>query len=70
VLSAVRNQEVVPQATVHLGPTLVFGKLWEQLGLPEILRRYLTERKFGLPLANSEFRIIRLSFRTHDGEST
>ncbi|MCY2953658.1 MAG: IS1634 family transposase [Planctomycetota bacterium] len=33
--------------TRTLGPALVFGRLWEQLGLPEVLDELLMDRKFG-----------------------
>lgn len=57
VLRAVRSDEAVAEAAVHVGPTLVFGKLWEQLGLPAILKRLLAGRKF-------EFSLERVMFIT------
>jgi hypothetical protein len=41
----------------RLGPGLVFGKLWQQLGLPEVLADALAERKF-------EFAVERAIFLT------
>jgi transposase len=35
---------------VHLGPPLVFEKLWQQLGMPDILRRLLAGRRFEFPV--------------------
>jgi hypothetical protein len=55
VLNAARDTEVIPEAAVRIGPALVFGKLWEQLGLPEILRRQLWGRKFEFPLERAVF---------------
>lgn len=55
VLNAARDQEVIPQAAVRIGPALVFGKLWDQLGLPDILRRLLRDRKFQFPLERAVF---------------
>lgn len=55
VLHAARDQEVVPKAAVRMGPALVFGKLWDQLGLPDILGRLLAGRKFAFPLERAVF---------------
>jgi hypothetical protein len=43
--------------TVRIGPPLVFGRLWEQLGLPEVLAELLEGRKF-------EFAVERAIFLT------
>lgn len=55
VLNAVRHDQVESEATVHIGPSLVFGRLWEQLGLPEILKRLLCGRKFEFPIERIVF---------------
>ena len=39
ILNAMRAHQITPSSTVHLGPPLVFGKLWKQLGMVDILRR-------------------------------
>ena len=50
VLNALKNNQITPSSTVHLGPPLVFEKLWQQLGMPHILRRLLSGRRFEFPL--------------------
>ena len=49
VLNALKSNQIAPSSTVHLGPPLVFEKLWEQLGMPGILRRLLASRRFEFP---------------------
>src|SRR3989304_839300 len=39
VLSAQRQGRVAAAAKVRIGPPLVFGRLWEELGLPQVLGR-------------------------------
>jgi len=39
----------------RLGPPLIFGRLWQQLGLPELLGELLAERKFEFPLERAVF---------------
>ena len=41
--------------TRTLGPALVFGRLWEQLGLPEVLDELLVDRKFGFAVERAIF---------------
>lgn len=55
VLNALKSNQITPTSTVHLGPPLVFRQLWEQLGLPGILRRLLANRKFEFPLERVVF---------------
>ena len=55
VLHALKTNQITPTSTVHLGPPLVFQKLWEQLGLPGILRQLLEGRKFEFPLERVVF---------------
>jgi len=50
VLHALKTQQITPSSTVHLGPPLVFERLWQQLGMPDILRRLLAGRRFEFPL--------------------
>ena len=38
-----------------LGPGLVFARLWEQLGLPEVLAEALRDRKFGFAVERAVF---------------
>lgn len=55
VLNAVRHEQVKPETAVHIGPPLVFGRLWEQLGFPNIFRRLLAGRRFAFPLERIVF---------------
>lgn len=55
VLNALRSNQITPSSTVHLGPPLVFEKLWQQLGMPRILRRLLASRRFEFPLERVVF---------------
>ena len=55
VLNAVRHEQVEPEASVHIGPPLVFGRLWEELGLPAIFKRLLAGRRFQFPLERVVF---------------
>jgi hypothetical protein len=55
VLNALRANQITPTRTIHLGPPLVFQRLWEQLGLPGILRRLLMGRKFEFPVERVVF---------------
>ena len=55
VLSAQRQGQVAAAAKVRIGPPLVFERLWEQLGLPRVLRRLLAGRKFGFDVQRAIF---------------
>jgi hypothetical protein len=55
VLNAMKAQQITPSRTVHLGPPLVFEKLWKQLGMPDILRGLLKGRRFEFPLERVMF---------------
>ena len=55
VLNALKANQITPSHTVHLGPPLVFEKLWQELGLPDILRRLLEGRRFEFPLERVVF---------------
>ena len=48
VLSAQRQGRVSAAAKVRIGPPLVFQRLWEELGLPQVLRRLLAGRQVRL----------------------
>ncbi len=47
VVEAVRTQGIVARSSKLWGPPLVFGRLWEDQGLPEILERLAGSRRFG-----------------------
>ena len=57
VLDAHREGKTAATATVKIGPSLVFERLWNQLGLPKILREVLAGRRF-------EFAVERAVFLT------
>jgi transposase len=45
--------EVISAAS--LGPALVFGRLWDQLGVPAVLAEALRDRKFSFPVERAVF---------------
>jgi DDE family transposase len=55
VIEKVREQGVQAHAARSWGPALVFGRLWEQQGLPALLRDFAKERSF-------EFDVERVVF--------
>jgi hypothetical protein len=55
VLNALKANQITPSRTIHIGPPLVFERLWEQLGLPGILQQMLASRKFEFPLERVVF---------------
>jgi transposase len=57
VLAEHRSGKTEVLSTASLGPGLVFGRLWEQIGLPEVLDERLAGRKF-------EFAVERAVFLT------
>ena len=57
VLDAVREGRVAPAEALHTGPALVFERLWQEAGLPQILRGLLADRRY-------EFSVERAVFLT------
>jgi hypothetical protein len=55
VLAEHRNGKTEVLATASLGPAVVFGRLWEQLGLAEVVTDLLVDRKFGFPVERAIF---------------
>ena len=47
VVEAAKDERFVAREAKSWGPALVFGRLWEQQGLPEILERHAEGRRFG-----------------------
>jgi len=47
VVEAAKDERFVAREARSWGPALVFGRLWEQQGLPEILDRHAAGRRFG-----------------------
>jgi hypothetical protein len=50
VVEAVRTQGVQARTARRWGPALIFGRLWEQQGLPVVLRRLAVDRRFGFDI--------------------
>jgi len=57
VLDAVREGRVEPAEALRIGPPLVFERLWQEAGLPQILRGLLAGRRY-------EFSVERAVFLT------
>ena len=57
VLNAHRQAQTATADTIKIGPSLVFERLWGQLGLPKILKEILAGRRF-------EFAVERAVFLT------
>jgi len=55
VLTAHREGRIAPAEKVRIGPALVFERLWQELGLPKILKRLLAERKFAFDVQRAVF---------------
>ena len=55
VLNAARQDNVQAGHAVRLGPPLVFGRLWQELGVPQVLDSLLHGRKFEFPVARAVF---------------
>jgi hypothetical protein len=47
VIEAAKDERFVAREARSWGPALVFGRLWEQQGLPAILERHAEGRRFG-----------------------
>ena len=58
VISAAREKSVTAQATVHIGPPLVFERIWQQLGLPQVIEGLLQDRKFEFPVERAIFMTV------------
>jgi len=50
VLGAHREGEAPVISTRRIGPALVFARLWEELQIPQVIRRLLAGRRFTLPV--------------------
>lgn len=55
VVEANRAPEIEAQRSRQWGPALVFGRLWENQGLPEIIRKLSRDRKFGFDVERVSF---------------
>jgi hypothetical protein len=47
VIDAAKDERLVAREARSSGPALVFGRLWQQQGLPQILDRHAEGRRFG-----------------------
>jgi len=50
VLAAHRQGQAPTIRTQRIGPALVFGRLWEELRIPQVIQQLLADRHFELPL--------------------
>jgi hypothetical protein len=55
VVEASRSPEVEALSSRQWGPALVFGKLWENQGIPEIISGLARDRKFGFDVERACF---------------
>lgn len=55
VVEKVRREGLQAHTAKSWGPALVFGRLWEQQGVPDILRRLAAERRFELDVERTTF---------------
>jgi transposase len=46
VLRAAQNGEVPTTETRHIGPALLFGRLWKQIGIDQVINDLVADRKF------------------------
>jgi len=50
VLSADRRGDVPAIDNSRIGPALIFGRLWDELQIPQVIQRLLAGRRFEIPL--------------------
>jgi transposase len=50
VLSAHRRGDVPAIGNRRIGPALIFGRLWDELQIPQVIQRLLAGRRFEIPL--------------------
>jgi hypothetical protein len=55
VVEAVRTSGLAARTAKQWGPALVFGRLWEKQGLPELLQRLAQDRKFSFSVERAAF---------------
>jgi len=55
VIGAHRKGEIAPVRNKKIGPPLLFGRLWERLGIKDVIESLLKERKFEFPLERAIF---------------
>jgi len=55
VVEAVRESGLAARTARQWGPALVFGRLWDRQGLPDLLRKLAQDRKFEFDLERATF---------------
>ncbi|MCG2770544.1 MAG: IS1634 family transposase [Desulfobacterales bacterium] len=55
VVAAVRESGLTARTARQWGPALVFGRLWDRQGLPDLLRKLARDRKFEFDLERAIF---------------
>ena len=55
VLSAQRQGKTEPASTKRIGPALVFGRLWRELGMPKLFKELLEDRHFAFDVERAIF---------------
>jgi transposase len=58
VLSEYNKGEMIAEETVSIGPGLIFGKIWKDLGFPEVINRCLENTKFEIPVERIIFMTV------------
>jgi len=59
VVEAVRTSGLAARHSRQWGPALVFGRLWEKQGLPDLLAELAQDRKFEFPVERVGFALAR-----------
>jgi hypothetical protein len=58
VLDATQRGQAEPSLAIHVGPPLVFQRIWNQLGLPQVINDLLQGRKFEFPMERAIFMTV------------
>jgi Transposase DDE domain len=58
VVEAVRTSGLAARSAKQWGPALVFGRLWEKQGLPDLLLRLAQDRKFAFSVERAVFAMV------------
>jgi hypothetical protein len=58
VVEANRTPDLKAQRSRQWGPALLFGRLWETQGLPEIIRKVSRDRRFGFDVERVGFAMV------------
>jgi transposase len=70
VLSAHRQGDATEVTTQGIGPALVFGRLWEELQIPQVIESLLRGRRFKFPLERTLFlTVLHRLFRSGSDRS-